>query len=225
MQVPKLFPENLTLGRWTAKVRSWKKKKDPKLTKSRLHRLNAVGFVWDAKKDPAFWSIQQQTTQEETKWETNFNMLLDFKKEHGHVLVPKEYDENRALARWVSLQRKEKKLRDQGEISHLTDERVERLHSLGFAWNTRSREHLRQAVFSRFQDRWDKCMESLKKFKAKYGHCAVPRRWKEDEDLAAWAMRQRAQGRKFKQGIDCYLTQERYDELVGMDFVFHMERG
>ena len=42
MHVPKLYPDNPPLGRWVVKVRSWKKKNDPRLTPSRLRRLDEV---------------------------------------------------------------------------------------------------------------------------------------------------------------------------------------
>ena len=118
--VPKIFSVNPFLGRWTVRNRRWWKCNDKRLTKSRLRRLNGAKFVvrpislctwaysfppaadlphfvnrqWEAKKDPAFWAIQQQTTQEDDKWETRFNMLLEFKEEHGHCLVPKEFVPN-----------------------------------------------------------------------------------------------------------------------------------
>jgi hypothetical protein len=42
MHVPKLYPDNPPLGRWVVKVRSWRKKNDPRLTPSRLGRLDQV---------------------------------------------------------------------------------------------------------------------------------------------------------------------------------------
>ena len=78
----------------------------------------------------------------------------------------------------------------EGEHSTLNDDREERLRDIGFVFNTRTREHLRNSVLRRFQDRWNTSFERLLKFKEVYGHGAVPRRWKADKDLASWAMRQ-----------------------------------
>ena len=97
---------------------------------------------------------------------------------------------NQVLARWVGEQRKQMKAKSEGRQSALNDEREKRLRDLGFVFNTRTREHLRNAVLQRFQDRWNECFEKLLKFKEVHGHAAVPRRWKADKDLASWAMRQ-----------------------------------
>ena len=94
------------------------------------------------------------------------------------------------LARWVGDQRKQMKAKSEGKPSILTDEREQRLRDVGFVFNTRTREHLRNSVLIRFQDRWNDCFQRLLQFKEQFGHAAVPRRWKADKDLASWAMRQ-----------------------------------
>ncbi|KAL7579167.1 hypothetical protein ACA910_011340 [Epithemia clementina (nom. ined.)] len=223
--VPKIFSVNPFLGRWTVRNRRWMKSKDKRLTKSRIRRLKAANFVWEAKKDPAFWAIQQKTTQEEDKWELKFNMLLEYKKEHGDCLVPKEFAGNMVLARWVGEQRKQMKAKTEGRHTTLTDDREQRLHNIGFIFNTRTREHLRNAVLQRFQDRWNICFERLLKFKEVHGHAAVPRRFKADKDLASWAMRQRSHGKKYMRGEKNYLTKERFELLKSVDFVFEMDRN
>ena len=50
-------------------------------------------------------------------------------------LVPTKYSTNPALGRWVSTQRSQYKLFVDGEKSTMTQERVERLNSIGFVWN------------------------------------------------------------------------------------------
>ena len=50
--VPKIYSENPALGLWVVRMRAWKKKGDPRLTRSRLRRLNEAGFVWDPKAEP-----------------------------------------------------------------------------------------------------------------------------------------------------------------------------
>ena len=37
-----------------------------------------------------------------TSWMTRFHQLMDFKKQHGHCLVPNKYPLNKKLANWVS---------------------------------------------------------------------------------------------------------------------------
>jgi hypothetical protein len=57
MHVPKLYPDNPPLGRWVVKVRSWRKKNDPRLTPSRVNRLNQVVREWSSRAfRMVFWS-------------------------------------------------------------------------------------------------------------------------------------------------------------------------
>lgn len=44
--VPKIFPQNTPLGRWTVKIRSWRRSNDERLTRSRIERLDKAGFIW-----------------------------------------------------------------------------------------------------------------------------------------------------------------------------------
>ena len=92
MHVPKVYPDNPALGRFVVKVRSWNNKNNvEKLTPSRRKRLDKIGFVWDPKKDPEFWKVQQGNIKADEWWEQNFQSLLKFKNEKGHCIVPKEY--------------------------------------------------------------------------------------------------------------------------------------
>ena len=51
----------------------------------------------------------------------------------------KGYAENPQLGNWVSYQRKQyKKFQQDPSTSHMTQERIERLESIGFEWNGRS---------------------------------------------------------------------------------------
>jgi Helicase associated domain len=94
------------------------------------------------------------------------------------------------LSRWVAQQRKQYKLKQQGNYSTLTDEREQKLAALDFVFNTRTKEHLRESIRKRYQDQWMECYEKLLEFKQRFGHTGVPRRWAEDHALASWAMRQ-----------------------------------
>jgi hypothetical protein len=38
---------------------------------------------------------------------------------------------------------------------------------------------------------WENCFEDLKAFKEKYGHCLVPKSFKENQSLAYWVQRNR----------------------------------
>ena len=74
------------------------------------------------------------------KWDTKFNELVAYKDMHGGSCnVPFRYAENPQLGNWVSTQRKQyKKFQQDPSTSQMTQERIERLESIGFEWNGRS---------------------------------------------------------------------------------------
>jgi hypothetical protein len=56
--------------------------------------------------------------------------------------------------------------------------------------STRTKENLRESVMRRYHCRWEYYIKELLSFREEFGHCAVPRRWKVDAQLASWVMRQ-----------------------------------
>ena len=74
------------------------------------------------------------------KWDMKFNELVAYKDAHGGSCnVPFQYAENPQLGRWVSNQRAHyKKFQQDPSTSQMTQERIERLESIGFEWNGRS---------------------------------------------------------------------------------------
>jgi hypothetical protein len=69
--------------------------------------------------------------------------------------------------------------------SRLTEERLNRLESIGFKWKATHKTRRYQ------DDQWDEIFERLKFFKEKTGHCLVPKRFSEDPKLGAWVHSQR----------------------------------
>ena len=58
-----------------------------------------------------------------------------YKARHGNCHVPTKYKANTALGRWVSTQRAEYKKYSEGQTkTTMTEEKVRRLESIGFAW-------------------------------------------------------------------------------------------
>lgn len=94
------------------------------------------------------------------------------------------------LARWVTKQRKHYKAKQEGKYNALDDEKEQRLHDIGFVFNTKTKAIMRATVMKRFEERWEVNCEKLVAFKNEFGHCAVPRRWKRDLQFASWVMRQ-----------------------------------
>jgi superfamily II DNA or RNA helicase len=102
--------DGLKLGRW---VGSQRVKKD-RLSPERIARLDRLGFSWDP------------CTED---WETNFAALKKFKRREGHARARWEHQEDGVnLGTWVATQRSNK--------DQLSPERIARLNSLGFVWET-----------------------------------------------------------------------------------------
>jgi hypothetical protein len=92
----------------------------------RIQRLNDIGLEWSV---TAF------------AWDERFEELKAFQKEHGHWRVPglnKKDSATKQLALWVSTQRRQYRLLQQGKKSQITQERIQKLNGFGFAWLTRS---------------------------------------------------------------------------------------
>jgi hypothetical protein len=222
--VPKVYTENKALGRFVAKMRNWFKSEDPHLTPSRQKRLEAVDFSWDAKTDPNFWRVQNDTPQASDLWEERFQELLAYKEANGDCMIPKNYPPNQTLARWVSKQRRHFRAKKEGTYHTLDDEKVAKLVEVDFVFETKTHTMIRETVLKRFEGRWDYFFDLLANFKKLHGHCAVPRRWKPDQPLASWVMRQRFQWKKMEEGSHSYLTEERLQRLKDIEFVFQVDR-
>ena len=78
-------------------------------------------------------------------WEQRFNELLDYKKEHGHCLVPMNYKENPQLANWVSTQRQEWKLFKDNRQTRLNEEKASLLNDIGFVWEAQCGDRKRKS--------------------------------------------------------------------------------
>jgi hypothetical protein len=112
-------PRQSILGRWVNKQRFQYGKKEREeassMTDDHMSELSSLGFKW----------------RKNLPWKVRFSELIAFKKERGHLDVPLES----ILGRWVQKQRTEYRKKEQGENSHMTDERKSELESLGFEWS------------------------------------------------------------------------------------------
>ena len=161
------------------------------LSQDKIDKLNSIGFVWNIK---------------ESLWEENFKELLSFKEKHGHTNIPKlSGKESTTFSHWISSQRTNFK------NNTLSQERIDRLNSVGFAWKVQG-------------DGWHEKFKELLIFKEKYGHAkpAQPSSLqsgklktpdeKKHTSLAHWVNHQRGFFRKKT------LKQERIDKLNSIGF-------
>jgi hypothetical protein len=92
----------------------------------------------------------------DTRWHENIEKLKCFLNRYGHCCVPLLWAPDASLGNWVHNVRQ---LRRLGRVS---EERIQQLDALGFAWNSQTRSKA-----------WDSKLNELKSFKARYGHCGV----------------------------------------------------
>jgi len=130
------------------------------------------------------------------KWKERYEDLLQYRKEHGHCLVPHTYPPNPILARWVKRQRYQYKLFQMKEQSSMTIERVQLLASVGFVW------HSHEIV-------WQERLNELLVFKSQYGHCLVPSNYPFNPKLATWVKCQRRQYKLYLRGCPSNITEAR----------------
>ncbi len=121
--------------------------KNSSLNDSRLERLQTIGFRWAKRKGQASWDekfvsyLRCGVLRALFSWtiiahtSASQNELVQYKARHGNCHVPTKYKTNTALGRWVSTQRSEYKKFSEGQTkTAMTEEKVRRLESIGFAW-------------------------------------------------------------------------------------------
>ena len=92
------------------------------MTKERIQALEDIGFSWDAQEDI---------------WQQRFNELKEYRERYGDCNVPSQWSENPQLGRWVSTQRSQYRLYQEGKKSSMTKERMQALESINFEWRVR----------------------------------------------------------------------------------------
>jgi hypothetical protein len=129
---------------------------------------------------------------------------MEFRREHGHLLVPHSYPPNQKLAQWTKRQRHQYKRKTMGHHSTLTDEREELLLDVGFIFDSHA------AV-------WNARFETLKAFKLANGHCTIPTKF-DDGSITVWIKHQRRQYLLYKRGDKSTMTEERIGMLDSIGF-------
>ena len=92
------------------------------MTAERIRAHDGISIDWGTSK-----------TELASIWNERFEQMCEFKAQFGHYLVPKQYSANPKLGLWVSKQRCDYKLYQEGKPSPMTAERIRELESVGFA--------------------------------------------------------------------------------------------
>ena len=127
-------------------------------------------------------------------WQESFDALVDYKVKNGHCCVPQK---DMVLGKWVSTQRKTR--------AKLSAKQFAALNEIGFVWDAQS-------------EKWNELYGRLRTYRETHNDCNVPRRWKEDVELAAWVTTQRTHQRY---GI---MSAERKEKLDTMGFTWSQQR-
>lgn len=147
----------------------------------------------------------------EEKWSYHFKELRAFKETNGHCLVPHTFPEKPHLARWVKRQRRQYKLKIEGnKNSTMTEERIKILNDIGFVWD--SHEVI-----------WNERFSQLLAYKQKCGHCRVPSYCKECPQLASWVKCQRRQYKLYwEEGKGSSMNIDRIKLLNSIGFIWEV---
>jgi len=160
-RVPGASKEYSALNKWVLKQRSRKY-----LPENRRELLDKLGLFEDKKV---------------SLWNKNFEQLVNFKQQHGHMHVSKFYTNNKELLNFVKNIKRIK--------NKLSKERIQSLNTIGFIWNLANNGH--NLKLESNYPLWLQRYKELNKYKEKYGHCRVPAKSKEYPQLGNWVSKQR----------------------------------
>ncbi|HEY8934092.1 MAG TPA: helicase associated domain-containing protein [Cyclobacteriaceae bacterium] len=147
--------DNFKLSVWLQR----NKRDRQKIDKDKREKLQRLGVKWPQE---LFNEI----------WKSRYDELKAFKKEHGHLSVPRS---NPQLFEWIVTQKKFK------EDGVLNPEREEKLNAIGFAW---AGEFEKQRTAE-----WEIMFKKFKALKARY-ESTYHIKLKEDPELNNWVKRQ-----------------------------------
>ncbi len=192
-----------------------------KLFKERFGHTNVPQY-WKENKSLGGWVIHQRAYREylspdrkekllslgfiwnlpDYRWEVKYKELKKYKKKHGTCDVPKGKSKDIQLAEWVGKQRRDYKK----GYKRLSPEKIQKLEAIDFNWGANITP-------------WAERFNELKEFSKRFGYTAVPCRWRENPQLAAWVSIQR---RKYNVG---QLLEDRIKLLESIDFKWRLKAG
>ena len=151
----------------------------------------------------------------EEKWQTKFDLLQKYRRQHGDCRVPVQYEiDGVKLGQWLQTQKKAYRKHTEGQPSWIAQERIDQLQAVGvdFADTQQKRE----------EGLWQSKLELLQKYQQQHGHCNVPQScFIAGVKLGSWVDTQRtAYKKRIRSGEPSFISQSRIDALnsVGFDW-------
>lgn len=186
--VPQDVQEHKQLSAWVrTQKQQYKLMKEGKhchMSQPRVDLLNEIEFEWSGVKRDQFWKDR-------------YNELVLFHSKTGHTRVPEKYPAAPQLHSWVSLQRRQLKLKREGKKNKLTDDRLKLLEALGMefqirntaTWMDRFAElkgkffiySLRSTPCFHVVTYFPSCI--IAEYKEKHGDCNVPQKYPDNPSL------------------------------------------
>ncbi|KAL7540895.1 hypothetical protein ACHAXR_010848 [Thalassiosira sp. AJA248-18] len=226
-KVPIKWKSDRALGSWAEMVRREHNKSNrvgetsEYLTADRLRKLATVGFVFQVK-------------PKEVPWETRFERLRQYREEHDGQDPPISHKE---LGSWMQKMRQyyNIKMDGNGKKHYLTDEREEKLHSIGFVFQKGKRPDATELTLRQKGRKisWDDRLAEFVQWKERHGHPYVPTVTEgEEKQLGRWVAKQRQAYKAYQGGgssavknKDCkskygVLTAEKALKLANAGFAF-----
>jgi len=156
-------------------------------------------------------------------WERDYKELLVFKEVYGHTIVPKLYEPNPSLARFVAANRTMRNKMNRGEPHRLTPSRLRRLAAIDFIWEPKKNKGFWMTQYNTEEsfEVWKSMLHRLLEYKKLYGDCLVPKFCPSNQELATWVTRQRHHYRNKKRGKFSSMTDQKERMLMDVGFVFN----
>jgi len=163
IDIPASDKSNASLAEWITLQRRYQR--DKTLKKDRYEKLKELGLVFGG------------NSRHRNSWESQYQDIVVFKEEHGHLKIPTNYERNPSLYYWIGTQRQSYK------HGKLPEERIEKLIELGVDLEIqKSREKTKGRTGPAFlsPSEFERCLASLIKYKEEHGDCNVSQREEED---------------------------------------------
>jgi len=190
--VPRSYEADPQLATWVSTQRTTYNK----LIAERKHKLNSIDFVWDSY---------------DARWTEMYEQLVAYKNQYKSTCVPRSYEADPQLAKWVNRQRTNYNT----NMPRLTTERKRRLNSIGFVWD------LLDAC-------WTEMYERLVAYKNQYKSTRVPISYEADPQLARWVSTQRTNYNRFRSRLTTdrakKLYLDRAKKLDSIGFIWNAEK-